>query len=183
MNFLPLDLIHDKIGTYLLNDPNKTIHKIFKGKKDDELQVLLFGEVKDLSYTMYIIDNCIDYPMNNKLKDYVNYILKAKGVKRKCEEMMVYYYNYQYNNYLPENKVKIIFLNKAGKHIASIENVYNKPFMNENALSHLRRTVGKDKYMLSYRKFNEWYEQYIQNSDVIQEYNKIHKEITEICFF
>ena len=180
---LPHDLIHDKIGAYLLKDPNKTIHKIFKDKEDDDLQILLFGEVKDLTYTRYIIDNCIDYPMNNKLKDYVNYILKAKGVRKTCEEMMVRYYNYQYKNYLPENKVKIIFYNKAGKLIASIENVYYKPFMNENALSYLRRTVGKDNYMLSYRKYNEWYEQYIGKSDIIQEYNKIHKEITEICFF
>ena len=97
--------------------------------------------------------------------------------------MMVHYYNYQYKNYLPENKVKIIFRNKAGKYIASIENLYNKPFMNENALSHLRRTVGKGNYMLSYRKYNEWYEQYIGKSDIIQEYNKVHEEITEISFF
>ena len=48
MNFLPLDLIHDKIGAYLLEDPNKTIHKIFKGKRDDKLQILLFGEMNDI---------------------------------------------------------------------------------------------------------------------------------------
>ena len=45
MNFLlsdlPHDLIHDKIGAYLLKDPNKTIHKIFKDKEDDDLQILL----------------------------------------------------------------------------------------------------------------------------------------------
>ena len=43
-NDLPYDLIHDKIGAYLLVDPNQTIHKILKNREDDELQVLLFGE-------------------------------------------------------------------------------------------------------------------------------------------
>lgn len=175
MDFLPLDLIHDKIGTYLLKDPNKTIHKIFNSKEDDKLQIFLFGEVKDLTYTRYIIDNCIDWPMNNKLKYYVNHILKSKGVRKKCKEILVHYYNYQYNNYLPENKVKIVFCGKKGKYIAVIENVYNEPFMNES--------VGEGNYMLSYRKHNEWYEQYIEKSDIIQEYNKIHEEITKICFF
>jgi len=32
------------IGSYLLEDKNKTIHKIFKNRKGDDLQVLLFGE-------------------------------------------------------------------------------------------------------------------------------------------
>jgi hypothetical protein len=131
---------------------------------------------------MYIIDNCIDYPMNNKRKDYVNYILKAKGVRKTCEEMMVHYYNHQYNNYLPENKIKIIFYSKAGKYIASIENVYNKPFMNENDLSHLRRTVGKGNYMLSYRKYNECYEQDIGKRANIQEYNKYTKKLQKYVF-
>ena len=39
--------------------------------------------------------------------------------------------------------------------------------MNENALSHLRSTVGKGNYMLSYRKYNEWHDQYIQKKDII----------------
>ena len=42
--------IMKKIGSYLLEDKNKTIHKIFKNRPDDDLQVLLFGEVKDLTY-------------------------------------------------------------------------------------------------------------------------------------
>ena len=172
MEFLPLDLIHDKIGTYLLEDPNKTIHKIFKNRKDDDLQILLFGEVKDLSYiNIYKCTKIIDYPMNDKIKDYVNYILKAKGLMAStCEKMKVNFYNYHCKLYLPEHKVKIFFLNKKGKYIASIEKV------------HLRKTVDKCKYMLSYRKYNESYEQYIGKSDIIQEYNQIYEEITEKYF-
>ncbi len=40
---LPSDLM-EKIGSYLLQDKKKTIHKIFYEKKDDNLQILLFGE-------------------------------------------------------------------------------------------------------------------------------------------
>ena len=35
--------VMQKIGYHLLEDKNKTIHKIFHEKKDDNLQVLLFG--------------------------------------------------------------------------------------------------------------------------------------------
>ena len=78
---LPNDIMQ-KIGSHLLQDPNKTVHKIFKNRPDDDLQVLLFGEVKDLTYiNIYSSDNTIDYPMNYKLLDYVNYILKIKGIK------------------------------------------------------------------------------------------------------
>ena len=82
--------IMQKIGSYLLEDKNKTIHKIFKNRPDDDLQVLLFGEVKDLTYVnIYSSDNEIDYKMNDKLKNNVNFILKAKGIKSNCEKMRV----------------------------------------------------------------------------------------------
>ena len=82
-----------KIGSYLLEDKNKTIHKIFKNRPDDDLQILLFGEVKDLTYVnIYSSDNEIDYKMNDKLKNYVNFILKAKGIKSNCEKMRVQFY-------------------------------------------------------------------------------------------
>jgi hypothetical protein len=62
--------IMQKIGSYLLEDKNKTIHKIFKNRPDDDLQLLLFGEVKDLTYVnIYSSDNEIDYKMNDKLKN------------------------------------------------------------------------------------------------------------------
>ena len=85
--------IMQKIGSYLLEDKNKTIHKIFKNRPDDDLQVLLFGEVKDLTYVnIYSSDNEIDYKMNDKLKNYVNFILKAKGIKSTCQTMRVKFY-------------------------------------------------------------------------------------------
>ena len=89
---LPIDIMQ-KIGSYLLQDPNKTVHKIFKNRPDDELQVLLFGEVKDLTYiNIYSSDNEIDYPMNYKLLDYVNYILKVNGIKLTLEKMKINFY-------------------------------------------------------------------------------------------
>ena len=73
---LPHDLIHDKIGAYLLEDPNKTIHKIFHEKKDDNLQLLLFGEVKKLRFIdICDYDNEIPYT-NDKVKNYINVFLK-----------------------------------------------------------------------------------------------------------
>ena len=42
--------VMEQIGSYLLEDKKKTIHKIFHEKKDDNLQVFLFGEVKKLNY-------------------------------------------------------------------------------------------------------------------------------------
>ena len=181
MNFLlsdlPHDLIHDKIGAYLLNDPNKTIHKIFKGKKDDDLQILLFGKVNNLTYVyMYKKSyNDIDYPMNNIIKDYVNYILKSKGLMTStCEKMKLNFYNYQDNDFLPEHKLYIIFHNKKGKYIASIEKL--------DYPGDLMRIGRRDKYVLSYRRYNESYKQYIGKSDIIQEYDKIYEEIKEKYF-
>jgi hypothetical protein len=64
---LPIDIMQ-KIGSYLLQDPNKKVHKIFKNRPDDDLQLLLFGEVKDLTYiNIYNSDNKINLPMNYKL--------------------------------------------------------------------------------------------------------------------
>ena len=95
---LPIDIMQ-KIGSYLLEDKNKTVHKIFKNRPDDKLQVLLFGEVKDLTYiNIYNSDNTIDYPMNYKLLDYVNYILKVKGVKLTLEKMKINFYHHTYKN-------------------------------------------------------------------------------------
>ena len=89
---LPSEVM-EQIGSYLLEDKSKTIQKIFRNRPDDELQVLLFGEVKDLTYiNIYNSDNEIDYKMNDKLQNYVNFILKAKGSKRNCEKMRVQFY-------------------------------------------------------------------------------------------
>ena len=67
LSALPIDK-KQKIGSYLLQDPNKKVHKIFKNRPDDDLQLLLFGEVKDLTYiNIYNSDNKINLPMNYKL--------------------------------------------------------------------------------------------------------------------
>ena len=42
--------VMEQIGSYLLEHKKKTIHKIFHEKKDDNLQVLLFSEVKKLNF-------------------------------------------------------------------------------------------------------------------------------------
>ncbi len=95
---LPSEVMQ-QIGGYLLQDPNKTVHKIFKNRPDDDLQVLLFCEVKDLTYiNIYNSDNKINFPMNYKLLDYVNYILKVKGVKLTLEKMKINFYHHTYKN-------------------------------------------------------------------------------------
>jgi len=173
---LPHDLIHDKIGAYLLEDPNKKIHKIFKNREDDDLQVLLFGEVKDLTYVnIYNSDNTINYPMNDKLKDYVNYILNVKGVKCKCEKMQIRFYIKTYEKtIIQEQKVHIIFQNKEGKDIASIEQVYY--------VGGLMGVGSGYNTLLNYRHNDKWNKQKIQKKDIIQEYNKVEKEIIQKYF-
>jgi hypothetical protein len=172
---LPSEVMQ-QIGGYLLQDPNKKIHKIFKNRPDDNLQVLLFGEVKDLTYlNIYSSDNEIDYPMNYKLLDYVNYILKVKGVKNTLEKMRVNFYVHTYKNpNIKDAKLIIKFLNKQDKEIATIEQVYH--------IGGIMGVGGGYNYVLSYRHENKWNKQKIQKNDVIKEYNVIHDEITNKYF-
>jgi hypothetical protein len=172
---LPSEVMQ-QIGGYLLQDPNKKIHKIFKNRPDDNLQVLLFGEVKDLTYiNIYSSDNEIDYPMNYKLLDYVNYILKVKGVKNTLEKMRVNFYVHTYKNpNIKDTKLIIKFLNKQDKEIATIEQVYH--------IGGIMGVGGGYNYVLSYRHENKWNKQKIQKNDVIKEYNVIHDEITNKYF-
>jgi hypothetical protein len=165
-----------KIGSYLLEDPNKTVHKIFKNRPDDDLQVLLFGEVKDLTYiNIYSSDNEIDYPMNYKLLDYVNYILKVKGVKNTLEKMRVNFYVHTYKNpNIKDAKLIIKFLNKQDKEIATIEQVYH--------IGGIMGVGGGYNYVLSYRHENKWNKQKIQKNDIIKEYNIMHDEICKKYF-
>ena len=175
INDLPSEVMQ-QIGGYLLQDPNKKIHKIFKNRPDDNLQVLLFGEVKDLTYlNIYSSDNEIDYPMNYKLLDYVNYILKVKGVKNTLEKMRVNFYVHTYKNpNIKDAKLIIKFLNKQDKEIATIEQVYH--------IGGIMGVGGGYNYVLSYRHENKWNKQKIQKNDVIKEYNVIHDEITNKYF-
>ncbi len=173
---LPSEVM-EQIGSYLLEDKSKTIQKIFRNRPDDELQVLLFGEVKDLTYiNIYNSDNEIDYTINDKLKGYANYILKAKGVKSTCEKMRVNFYVHTYKNpNVKDARLIIKFLDKKGKEIAAIEEEY-----------HIGRGLmgvgGGYNYVLSYRHDNKWNKQKIQKNDIIKEYNIIHEEIINKYF-
>ena len=171
---LPIDIMQ-KIGSYLLEDKYKTIQKIFRNRPDDELQVLLFGEVKDLTYiNIYNSDNKINYPMNYKLLDYVNYILKVKGVKLTLEKMKINFYHHEYK-YMNEAKVIIEFYNKEDIQKAVIKEVY-----------HIGRgimgTGGGYNYVLSYRHDNKWNEQNIKKKDITDEYESIKEEIINKYF-
>ena len=86
---LPIDIMQ-KIGSYLLEDPNKTVHKIFKNRPDDDLQVLLFGEVKDL--LLYDEENRIGH-YSHILKEYIKYMLHVKGITTMLETMEVNFYD------------------------------------------------------------------------------------------
>ena len=169
--------IMEKIGSYLLEDKNKTIHKIFKNRPDDDLQVLLFGEVKDLTYVnIYSSDNEIDYKMNDKLKNYVNFILKAKGIKSNCEKMRVQFYIHTFKNpNIKERRVEINFYNKEDKQIAAIHEVYNigRGLMGTGAGYH---------HKLMYKLNDKWNTQGIQKNDIIKEYNNIQDEIKKKYF-
>ena len=171
---LPSEIM-EQIGSYLLEDKSKTIQKIFRNRPDDELQVLLFGEVKDLTYiNIYNYDNTIDYPMNYKLLDYVNYILKVKGVKLTLEKMKINFYHHEYK-YMNEAKVIIEFYNKEDIQKVVIKEVY-----------HIGRgimgTGGGYNYVLSYRHDNKWTEQNIKKKDITDEYESIKKEIINKYF-
>ena len=85
---LPSDVM-EQLGSYLLQDKNKTIHKIFHEKKHDNLQVLLFGEVKKLNYIdIENFDNEIPYT-NENMKKYINRILKKYYCNQVCTRMTI----------------------------------------------------------------------------------------------
>jgi phosphomevalonate kinase len=171
---LPIDIMQ-KIGSYLLQDPNKKVHKIFKNRPDDDLQVLLFGEVKDLTYiNIYDSNNKINYPMNYKLLDYVNYILKVKGVKLTLEKMKINFYRHQYK-IMSEAKVIIEFYNKEDIQKAVITEVY---YIGRGIFG----TGGGYNYVLSYRHDNKWNEQNIKKKDITDEYESIKEEIINKYF-
>ena len=119
--------------------------------------------------------NEIDYSMNNKLKDYTNYILQAKGIKSTCDKMKVRFYRHTYKTpNIQEVRLTIKFLNKEDKEIAAIEQVYHIPG--------LMGVGGGYNYVLSFRHDGEWKKQKIQKNDIIKEYNIIHDEIINKYF-
>jgi hypothetical protein len=172
---LPSDIMQ-QIGSYLLEDKNKTIHKIFKDKQDDDLQVILFGEVKDLTYiNIYDSSNEIDYTMNDTLKNYVNYILKIKGVANTCHKMRVRFHVHTYKNpNVQEARVIIKFLNNKDKEIAAIKQVYH--------VGGLMGVGSGYNYYLSYRLNDEWKKQGIKKNDIIKEFNIIETDVINKYF-
>ncbi len=84
--------ITQKIGSYLLDDKKKTIHKIFHEKKDNNLQVLLFGEVKKLNFIdIDDVNNEIPYT-NDNTKNYINIFLKNHYCNQVCTRMTINFY-------------------------------------------------------------------------------------------
>jgi len=77
MNFLDL---HDDVKVIIakhLTSDNK-INKIFMTKPDDDLQKILFGEVKEMKTDFHIEDICIDFQNhnNNKIHDELEFFKK-----------------------------------------------------------------------------------------------------------
>jgi hypothetical protein len=76
MNVLDL---HDDVKVIIakhLTSDNK-INKIFMTKSDDDLQKILFGEVKEMKIDFHIEDICIDFNNNNnKFHDEIDFFKK-----------------------------------------------------------------------------------------------------------
>ena len=132
---LPIDIMQ-KIGSYLLEDPNKTVHKIFENRPDDDLQVLLFGEVKDL--LLYDEENRIGH-YSHILKEYIKYILHVKGITTMLETMEVNFYDT-----CSSIIVKVTMCNQKKKVLAVIEtiNSYGK-------IKHLLKCKGSEHFVTS----------------------------------
>ena len=157
---LPSDLM-EKIGSYLLQDKNKTIHKIFHEKKDDNLQVLLFGEVKKLSFIdIDNVDNEIPYT-NKNMKKYINTLLKNNYCNQVCTRMTINFYQ----SYGP---IRIII------------RAYNSNDLNIARLEHWELY---NKYYFDYL-FNSfiWCNSDVKNKKNIKEYKRIKEEIINKYF-
>ena len=155
---LPNDIMQ-KIGSHLLQDPNKTVHKIFKNRPDDDLQVLLFGELKDL--ILYDEDNRTGH-YSHVLKEYIQYVLHVKGMTTKLETMEVNFYDT-----CSSIIVKVKMRNKKKEVLAVIETV---------------NSYGKIKHLLKYKLKNEWMEQNINKKEVIDEYESIREQVINKYF-
>ena len=155
---LPIDIMQ-KIGSYLLQDPNKTVHKTLKNRTDDDLQVLLFGEVKDL--LLYDEENRIGH-YSHILKEYIKYILHVKGITTMLETMEVNFYDT-----CSSIIIKIKMRNKKKEVLAVIETV---------------NSYGKIKHLLKYKLKNEWMEQNIMKKDIIDEYESIREQVINKYF-
>ena len=154
---LPSDVM-EQLGSYLLQDKNKTIHKIFHEKKDDNLQVLLFGEVKKLRFIdIDNVDNEIPYT-NDKVKDYINIIFKNNKCNGVCTRMTINFYQI----YGPIN-ITICAYNSKDVKIAKInyDQCYSKKYYQIDFL---------------FRGFI-WRSSNVKNKNIIKEYKRMKDEI------
>ena len=153
--------VMQKIGYYLLEDNNKTIHKIFHEKKDDNLQVLLFGEVKKLRFIdIDNVDNEIPYT-NDNMKIYINTILQQNKCNEVCTRMTINFYQ----SYGP---IRIIICGYNSKDVKVAKIDYS---------------IGCKKYDIDYlfRGFI-WCNSDGKNKNIIKEYKRIKEEIINKYF-
>ena len=159
---LPSDVM-EQLGSYLLQDKNKTIHKIFHEKKDDNLQVLLFGEVKKLRFIdIDNVDNEIPYT-NDNMKDYINNVLQNNKCNEVCTRMTINFYQI----YGPIN-IKICGYNSNDVKIAKInyDQCYSKKYYQIDFL---------------FRGFI-WRSSNVKNKNIIKEYKRMKDEIINKYF-
>ena len=148
--------VMEQIGSYLLEDKKKTIHKIFHEKKDDNLQVFLFGEVKKLNYIdIDNVDNEIPYT-NDKVKDYINIIFKNKKCNEVCTRMTI-------NFYQCYGSIRIIICGYNSKDVKIAKIDYSS---------------GCKQYDIDYlfRGFI-WCSSNVKNKNIIKEYKRMKNEI------
>jgi hypothetical protein len=154
---LPSDVM-EQLGSYLLQDKNKTIHKIFHEKKDDNLQVLLFGEVKKLRFIdIDNTDNEIPYT-NDKVTIYINTILQQNKCNQVCTRMTINFYQ----SYGPIN-ITICAYNSKDVKIAKINYYHN---------------YSEKYYQIDFlfRGFI-WRSSNVKNKNIIKEYKRMKDEI------
>ena len=148
--------VMEQIGSYLLEDKKKTIHKIFHEKKDDNLQVFLFGEVKKLNYIdIDNVDNEIPYT-NDKVKNYINIIFKNNYCNEVCTRITI-------NFYQCYGPIRIIICG------------YNSKDVKVAKIDYL---IGCKQYVFDYlfRGFI-WCNSNVKNKNIIKEYKRIKEEI------
>ena len=152
---IPSDVMY-KLGSYLLEDKKKTIHKIFHEKKDDNLQVLLFSEVKKLNYIdIDDVDNEIPYT-NDNMKVYINTILQQNKCNEVCTRMTINFYHCY-------GSIRIIICGYNSKDVKIAKIDYFET-CNQYDFDYLFR-------------FLIWCNSDFKNKNIIKEYKRIKEEI------
>ena len=154
--------VMQKIGYYLLEDKNKTIHKIFHEKKDDNLQVLLFSEVKKLRFIdIDNVDNEIPYT-NDKVKVSINNFLKNDYCNEVCTRMTI-------NFYQCDGPIRIIIC------------AYNSKDVKIAKINYYQCDEKYIQIDTLFRGLN-WCSSNFKNKNIIKEYKRIKEEIINKYF-